>query len=288
MDITKLTTEKFKSLPLVVEGESKEVRYAGNGEVVIRLKPTIYSYTHNRTGEIPGSDTARLKAVQALVPLLQRAGIAHTYKEVTDTWILSQLVLQPEVAGQPKPFRPNDLTEAELASLPKAPPVEVVVKQVHSGTPKHRYYAFDRYQVRDSHPELAGKRMQADAAYPEWIVRFDWRNPMTDTGGNRLADEVLPEPMADWFIDTGKAGRTALKAFNVLAGFLETKGLSLWDICFFIAEDGQTMFGEVSPDCLRVRAANGSPLDKDVWRQGGSSENVLAKWQAFADVIKGG
>lgn len=288
MNIHVLTNEEFDRLPLVVEGESKEVRYAGNGEVVIRLKPTIYSFTHNRTGIIPGSDTARLQAIQLLVFLLKRAGIHHTYKDVNDKWILSSLVLQPSTLSDPSPFRPDDLTDAELASLPIAPPVEVVVKAVHSGTPKHRYYKFNDYKVRKSHAGFPKATIVQESPYSENIVRFDWRNPMTDDQGNRLADEVLPEQMADWFIDVEKAGRTALRAFTILTEFMKTKDLSLWDICLFIAEDGETMFGEVSPDCLRVRALDSSPLDKDIWRQGGSSMNVLDKWQKFVTQLQKG
>ncbi len=286
MNLNTLTLKQFRKLPLVVEGESKEVRYCGNGQVIIRLKPTIYSFTHNRSGVIEGSDTLRLQSIQALLPVLRSVGIQHSYIEVNDSWILSALVLQPATRGNPEPFRPRDLIPDELSPLPLAPPVEVVVKRVHSGTPKHRYYEFDHYGVRVSHPQFPNASLQVDQPYPEPFVRFDWRNPMTDRSGQRLADEVLPEPMADWFIDVERAKQTAMRAFNALDVFLRERQLELWDICFFISEDGQVMFGEVSPDCLRVRAGDGSSLDKDVWRGGGSSETVLQKWQKFTRIVK--
>jgi phosphoribosylaminoimidazole-succinocarboxamide synthase len=282
MNIDNLETHDFNQLPLVTEGESKEVRYCGNGEVVIRPKPTIYSYTHNRSGEITGSDTLRLKAIRALLPVLRAAGITHTYQAVNDWWILSCLVLQPSVQGDAIPFTPSDLNPGEIAALPRANPIEVVAKAVHSGTPKHRYYRFSDYQTRD------GANIAAETSYPEPIVRFDWRNPLHGADGTRLADEVLPEAMAEWFIHTAQAKQTALTAFGALRQHLSSKGLDLWDICFFIAEDGQTMFGEVSPDCLRVRAADGSALDKDAWRAGGSSETVLTKWQTFVELLEQG
>ncbi|MGB4762629.1 MAG: hypothetical protein WBP12_04740 [Candidatus Saccharimonas sp.] len=282
MNIDTLTLQQFRKLPLVVEGESKEVRYVGNGEVIIRLKPTVYSYTYNRGGEIPGSDVARLRAIQLLLPILRNAGIEHTYLEVNDRWVHSQLVLQPAVAGDPEPFTPHDLTPAQLAELPRATPLEIVVKARHSGTPKHRYYRLSDYPTRE------GGHIQPDQLYPCPIVRFDWRNPLVDEQGNRLADEVVPEPMAEWFCDTTATRYTAERAFKALSEQLASKGLDLWDICFFIAEDGQTMFGEVSPDCLRVRAHDGSALDKDVWRAGGSSEHVLAKWQQFVELLEKG
>lgn len=282
MNIETLTPTEFVELPLVIEGESKEVRYAGDGEAVIRLKPTIYSYTHNRGGEIAGSDALRLRAIQALLPVLRQAGIAHTYIDVNDRWIKSRLVLQAPCVGAER-FVPDDLSAAEVASLPVAPPLEVVAKARHSGTPKHRYFEFDRQQVRGNHPRFPGLGFANDEPYPEPFVRFDWRNPLTDTAGNRLADEVLPEAMADWFIDAPQAIKTARIAFDALRGHFRERNLELWDICFFVAEDGKTMFGEVSPDCMRVRAADGSSLDKDVWRQGGSSDQVLQKWQTLVD-----
>ncbi len=286
MKLDTLTLKEFRKLPLVVEGESKEVRYCGNGQVVIRLKPTIYSYTHNRSGIIEGSDKLRLQSIKALLPVLRSAGIRHSYIDVNDFWILSTLVLQPVTNSNPKPFRPDDLSPEQLDQLPIAPPVEVVVKRVHSGTPKHRYYQFDDYGVRASHPQFPGAALQIDGPYPEALVRFDWRNPMVDGNGQRLADEVLPEPMADWFIDVNQAKQTAMKTFNALDSFFGQRQLELWDICFFISEDGRVMFGEVSPDCLRVRAGDGSSLDKDIWRGGGSSETVLKKWQEFTNLVK--
>ncbi len=279
MDIHTLEAQDFEQLPLVVEGESKEVRYAGNGNVVIRLKPTIYSYTHNRTGTIAGSDTLRLKAIQQLLPCIEALGLKHSYIDVTNKWILSKLVLQPPTE-QGYQFLPPDLTREQINALPKAPPIEVIAKARHTGTSKHRYYNFGAYPTRH------GQSIAAEEAYPQTVIRFDWRNPMNHPQtGERLADEILPETIANWFIDTGRAKHTATIAFEGLRSFLETKQLELVDMCFFISEDGELLFGEISPDCMRVRAHDGSSLDKDVWRQGGSSDRVLQKWQEFVQIV---
>ena len=284
IDIETLGTDEFEALPLVVEGESKEVRYAGDGMVTIRLKPTIYSYTHNRCGVIEGSETIRLRAIQALLPVIEAAGLRHTYQAVNDRWILSSLVLQSQLREGPESFRPDDLTAEQLASLPVAPPIEVIAKRRHTGTSKHRYFDFGNYPTR---PGTKGDRyIGPEQPYPHNIVRFDWRNPMYNPEGARLADEILPEDTANWFIDVNKARTTAQVAFDSLSTFFAERSMDLWDICFFITEDGEQLFGEISPDCMRVRALGGTALDKDVWRAGGSSDQVLEKWQHMVNLIE--
>lgn len=278
-DIDKLETGQFKEMPLVTEGESKEIRYAGEGQVVIKLKPTIYSYTHNRAGEIPGSDTVRLQAIQRLLPCLRELGLKHTYSAVNDQWILSELVMQPEVKGVSR-FLPHDLSPLAISKLPVAPPIEVIAKARHTGTSKHRYYNFGSFPTR------AGEYIGSEEFYPEPIIRFDWRNPMRHPiSDERLADEILPETMANWFIDTDKARETASIAFAGLSAYMQERDMDLWDICFFISEDGQKLFGEVSPDCMRVRHLGEQALDKDVWRAGGSSSEVLEKWTTMVNML---
>jgi phosphoribosylaminoimidazole-succinocarboxamide synthase len=263
-DIDKLTEVEFNALPLVVEGESKIVRDAGDGLAVIAFKPTIYSFTSTRAGVVPGSDLLRLRATRILVDVLRRAGIRHAYRRVGERYILADLIEAP-------------------------PPIEVVVKAFHSGTSKHRYYGMVEKRIRANHP-LYGKHAFVfgnDAAYPEPIVRFDWRNPcwrpQTD---EPLADEVLCDAQADWFIDTEKARLTALRVFRALSSFLGERDVVLYDLCLFITADGETVFGELSQDCGRFRHFDLGSLDKDVWRAGGSSERVMEKWRMLLDIIK--
>jgi len=287
IDPAALTDEDFAALPLVIEGESKEVRYAGGGLVAIRFKPTIYSFTANRCGIVPGSDVLRLRASRVFVEVLRRAGIAHGYRQVSDRFVLAGLVLPPVTESCPRPFRPADLSAAELGRLPLAPPIEVVVKRMHSGTSKHRYHGMAGQPVRAGHPYFAGMRFGPDDAYPEPVVRFDWRNPLRDGAGRPLADEVLPDPIADWFIDTARARPAALAAYEAIADFLAERDIVCYDLCLFVTEDGGTVFGEISQDCGRFRHFDLGSLDKDVWRAGGSSEQVLAKWQLLLDRIEG-
>jgi non-canonical purine NTP pyrophosphatase (RdgB/HAM1 family) len=283
------TLDEFARLPLVIEGESKEVRYAGGGRVLIRFKPTIYSFTANRCAVVPGSDRLRLRAMRTFLEVLRRAGIPHAYQEVADDLVLADLVVPHEVEfaryGLPV-FVPPDLTADEAARLRRAPPIEVVIKAHHTGTSKHRYLGMTGAAVRASHPLYAGMRLEVDDAYPETMVRFDWRNPLHAADGRRVQDEILPEPLADCFIDVARARATALRAYAALQDFLAPRDIVICDLCLFVTEDGGTIYGEITQDCGRYRHFELGHLDKDVWRTGGSHEQVLDKWRLLGEHLE--
>ncbi len=65
----------FSALLLVVEGETKEVRYLGGGRVAIRLKPKIYSFTANRCGVVEGSGMLHYQATRIFDQVLRHSGI---------------------------------------------------------------------------------------------------------------------------------------------------------------------------------------------------------------------
>jgi len=200
-----------------------------------------------------------------MLDVIRAAGIKHSYWNVGNHYVLSERIVAP-------------------------PPIEIIVKAYHVGTPKHRYFEMGKSVVRASHPTLAGVKIEEDAKYPEKIVRFDWRNPMKHpTTGARLADEPLGEDMANWYIDVAKARKTALNCFNALETFLDARNIVLKDICFMIDEDGETIYGEISQDCGRYQYKNPDSLDsldKDVWRSGGSSELVLDKWKRLLQILE--
>lgn len=260
----------FESLPLVVEGESKIIRYLGNGKVAIRYKPTIYSFTHNRAGVIEGSDLLRLKASKVFSEVLKKANVPHAYQEFHDDYVIAELVK----STAPKAFKPSDVSSCDTVA-----PIEIVCKTHHVGTPKHRYYDFGKYPTRD------GQYIQPNDPYPEIVVRFDWRNPMCDANGNRLADEVMSESMANWYIDVEAAKKTARAAFIALRQFLLIRNIELQDICFLMNTAGTKIVSEISQDCGRFIYL-GESLDKDVWRSGGSHELVSKKWQQILTLIE--
>lgn len=291
LNIYTMSDEDFSSLPLIIKGESKEIRDAGKDNIgnricVIKFRPTIYSFTANRTAWVEGSDILRLRASKILVNVLKRAGIQHAYREISDKFVLADLIENP-------------------------PNIEVVIKNYHGGTSKHKYFNMDKYKVRKSNKLFQNIQIKNEDSYPHTIVRFDWRNPFwnPDRVKNirsynsalpeevfdwpdelkikvRMADECLPEPIADWFIDVEKAKETAQHAMRVLSEFLAEKNIVIHDLCLFITEDGQKIYGEIDQDCGRFRHFDLGSLDKDVWRAGGSAEQVLQKWNIFSELIE--
>jgi hypothetical protein len=141
--------------------------------------------------------------------------------------------------------------------------------------------------IRGTHPDYPGYTFTPDGSYPSLLVRFDWRNPLhhPETGAT-LADEVLADGQADWFFDVAQARLTALQTFRVLSTFLAERDVILYDICLFITADGRTIFSEISQDCGRFRHVDLASLDKDTWRAGGSSDQVLRKWQMLLEIIE--
>ncbi|MDR2540641.1 MAG: hypothetical protein LBD11_02400 [Candidatus Peribacteria bacterium] len=261
VSLQELTLEKFRTLPLFVEGESKEIRSLTEDLGIIYFKPTIYSFTSNRTGIVPGSNIPRVHVSKVLCELLKANGIDHSYVDYADEFVLTRLI--------------NNV-----------PNIEVVVKANHTGTSKHRYYGMHGSRVRASHPYYKGMKIEDMQPYPEPIVRFDWRNPFKHpTTGAPLADEVLGDAQANLFIDVAEARKTAMRAFGILSDFLQEKDIIIYDLCLFLSEDGKTVFGEISPDCGRYRHLSLGELDKDVWRAGGSSEDVIKKWNLLYTLI---
>ena len=125
---------------------------------------------------------------------------------------------------------------------------------------------------------MAGQPLQRWDRFANPIVCFDWRHPLTDHEGNRLADEPLPDDYAAlWIGDVQRAKFLACETFGWLENFFTAEALRLIDICFFIDQSGGTIYGEISPDCMRVRthaSDDAEALDKDQWRSGGGPSSL--------------
>ncbi len=256
----------FDALPLLTVGESKEIRLLTPRITLARLLPSVYSFTNNRYGMAPGTEHVRARFSAALFRALNRSpGTSH---------IATAFLGLVEA--------PQGLLLAEHLVRPSN--VEIRVKRHHIGSPLHRY----RYTER--HPTaFDGPPITRWSRFEQPIVCFDWRNPLHDEHGQRLADEPLPDDYAAlWLNDAAHAKKLARETFEWMERLFSSSGLKLIDICFFIDETGTVLFGEISPDCMRVRskaADDGEALDKDEWRSGGEPAAVLARYQRLYDGI---
>lgn len=239
--------KRFDDLPIVHAGESKVVRAIDEFTGIVKLRPTLFSYTANRASEVEGTQNLRLIASKILWNVVADSGIKTAIRHVGEDYYVCDLV--------------------------RSPPIEVIVKAAFVGTPKHIYNGME------NHPTRHSTSFQAFKEHPPY-VRFDWRNPLPGK------DECLPESLADYFIDTKKAKKTALNAFMALQKFLADREIQLLDICFFIDESGEVVFGEISPDCMRAKL-RGQDLDKDLWRKGRDDRVILKKWSKFVQLIDG-
>lgn len=236
---------RFNELPLLAEGESKILRAVTPKLAIVRLKPTLYSITANRSGVVEGTDSLRLRISERLWRLLEDAGISTSILAVGPNSYLTEYV--------------------------QATPIEVIVKACHVGTPKHIYHGIT------DHPTRFGGHICFSAPHDPY-VRFDWRNALPHR------DECMPLWLANQFIDVEKAQSTALEAFQALVAFLQPRGLHLLDICFMLTSDGKTLFSEVSPDCMRVKKLD-TDMDKDLWRKGKDPEIILTLWGEFLSMV---
>lgn len=258
----------FEQLPLLVQGDSKEIRLLTPRIALAKLIPSVYSYTFNRYGMAPGTDEARVRfSAQLFRKMAEEPGPFHLSSaflalvETSDGLLLAEQIV-------------------ESCNL------EVRVKRFHIGSPLHRYLYTDQHATR-----RGGSPLQRWTRFSEPVVCFDWRHPLKDENDQRLADEPLPDDYAAlWLDDIAAAKKLARNAFLWIEQRFAKAGLQLVDICFFIDRTGTVLYGEISPDCMRVRdgdSADAQSFDKDLWRSGGSPEDVLERYQRLHELVFG-
>jgi phosphoribosylaminoimidazole-succinocarboxamide synthase len=252
--LSTFTQAEFDALTLIAKGESKIIRSFNDKYDIIQYIPSIYSHKKKRAGFIEGSAEERMIMTRYILNLLAWEDIPHTYIYVGQKFILAKKLVSPP------------------------PPIEIVVKSRLNGTDKYRYVGLQNYNNRHGFPIVDEKEK-----YWTPYVRFDWRNDNTHPEG----DVAMSETLADNLIDVVRTEKLALKTFKTLNKHFQNFGVELWDICFFITQQGNSLFGEISQDNGRYRAIeNNESLDKDVWRAGGSSELVLEKWKELSRLTR--
>jgi phosphoribosylaminoimidazole-succinocarboxamide synthase len=255
----------FDELALLVEGESKIIKYWTSKVVIEKFKPTVYSYTHNRYGLVAGTDAIRIKFTTAI------------YRKMT-------------VYGKGRAYAPASAFLAEIENeqglfivqrLVDTCNVETRIKRYHIGSPVHRYLYTARYpSTRDDEaPITPWTRFDAP------VVCFDWRHPLTDENNKRLADEPISDDYAAlWIQDLPFAKKMALETFLWLEKMFFQSGITLIDMCIFIDRSGKLIYGEISPDCMRIRWNSLHPdqaesMDKDLWRKGAAPEKLYENYE---------
>lgn len=256
----------FEQLPLLVLGDSKEIRLLTPKIALAKLLPTVYSYTFNRYGLAPGTEAVRTQfSAQLFRRMASEPGPYH---------------LGSAYLGLVKTNNGLLLAEHVVDTCN----IEVRVKRFHIGSPLHRYLYTERYATRNG-----GEPLQRWTRFEEPVVCFDWRHPLHNEAGERLADEPLSDDYAAlWVDDLAAAKRLVRNAFLWIEQKFAQARLQLIDICFFIDRTGTVIYGEISPDCMRVRegaSSDAEAFDKDLWRSGGSPEQVLAKYQKLYQLV---
>jgi phosphoribosylaminoimidazole-succinocarboxamide synthase len=258
----------FENLPLLTRGESKEIRLLTPKISLARLLPTVYSFTHQRYGIAEGTDVSRARFSAQIFRSMQcnpgGRHLAHAFLGLIE--------------------QPSGPLLAEHVVTPGN--IEVRVKRYHIGSPVHRYLFVSEHTTA-----YGGEPLRRWQRFDRPLVCFDWRHPFDDGHGKALADEPLPDDYASLWLDDVSAAKTlARNTFEWIEELFALKSLRLIDICFFIDRTGTVLFGEISPDCMRVRSNasdEGEALDKDEWRSGGKPDEVLLRYQKLYDMIFG-
>lgn len=257
---------EFDQLPLLTRGESKELRLLTPRIVLAKLLPTVYSFTNNRYGNAPGTEVVRARFS---AQIFRRMALDPGPRHLANAFL--GLIESPH----------GPLLAEHLVSPGN---IEVRVKRYHIGSPTHRYRFAEQHRTAGDGPPL--ERWDRFAAP---LVCFDWRHPMADGDGRPLADEPLPDDYAGiWLDDVPAAKRLARDTFEWMEALFAMRGVKLIDICYFIDRTGRVIFGEISPDCMRVRSQasdESEALDKDEWRSGGHPEDVLRRYERLHAII---
>lgn len=148
-----------------------------------------------------------------------------------------------------------------LAAYHPAPPFEVVVKNRAVGSTLVKY------------PGLFEK----DQRLPAPVVKFDYR---TDPEDQPIAEDYLRA----LDLPVERLRQLALAVNDTLASWLHP--VEVWDFCLifgFTADRTPVLISEVSQDCMRLRQADGTSLDKDLFRRGAGHAEISTAWRKLLD-----
>lgn len=217
MDMIKSLLDEFNASDLYFEGNSRILKHHPDNPnlLLTKFKDTVFSFKHWNI-EIKWLGAKRLKLYELISTFLNRE---------TQWKIKTDLVYIDDI---------NNIATIMKESVPN---IETVVKSKIIGSPKYEYKNIFTEPTRFNNIRNL----------TEWFehkpyVRFDWRNPLPEK------DKVIPEELANYFINTEIAKETALSTFNLLRDKLNFSELELNDFCLFLNQNGDKIVGEISTD----------------------------------------
>jgi phosphoribosylaminoimidazole-succinocarboxamide synthase len=166
-------------------------------------------------------------------------------------------------AGIPTAFIRRVGKTSYVAEYYPAPPFEVIVKNRAVGSTLRKY------------PGL----FQDNEPLRRPVVKFDYR---VDPEDQPIGDDYLR--VLDLPVDEFR--RVALQINDEIGAWLDP--VSVWDFCviFGLGRTGEVVvISEISPDCMRLRAPDGSELDKDLFRRGASAEEITSAWRRLLNEL---
>jgi len=223
-----------------VEGRSKKLWKNDDGTCDIELVPSLRSYTYDREEMFPETAKLRLDFYEIAAARLAEKGIRTVFSK-----------------------RLGDISYR--ADYVPAPPFEVIVKNIATGSTVRKY------------PGLFPEGHRFDPP----VVKFDYR---TDPEDQPIGEDYL----RSIGVDVEAFRHCALQCNESLRSWLAP--LDLWDFCLVIGVGGDgapVVNSEISPDCMRLRDEFGKPLDKDLFRQGADEASIVAAWTDLVRRIRG-
>lgn len=273
-----------------IEGESKRVFKDNQSDIcLIKLKPTLYSYTNNRYGVVKGTDILRNKLWKTFAKEINRESLNILLlgkgKYSIKIHNLMQKLIKTGKISRKYPFITSFLSQVEVDGeiynvckyIENQTPLEVVWKKYFLGTMKHNLLNVDKFETK------YGSMVEIEGEIPE-IVRFDWRNPF-EFNGKRYKDECIPDDFADLWIDVQGAKILCLVVSNIIAEMVAKKGYEFVDTCYFVNMSGSIVYSEITPDGMRLKKKDQS-FDKDLWRIGKSEEVICEAWNKLYEDLR--
>ncbi|MCX2952802.1 phosphoribosylaminoimidazolesuccinocarboxamide synthase [Lentzea sp. NEAU-D7] len=219
-----------------ITGRSKKLWLVPGDRCVVELVPSLRSFTRARDELVDETGPLRLDFYEKAAARLSDAGVECAFRA-----------------------RLGPVTY--LADYRPAPPFEVIVKNVATGSTTRKYPGL----FPDGEP------------LPRPVVKFDYR---VDPEDQPIGEDYLR--VLDLPVDLMR--EQALLVNDVLRDWLNP--LRLLDFCviFGFSSAGEiSLISEVSQDCMRLRHPDGSPLDKDLFRGGASAGELVEQWKRAFD-----